>query len=146
MSKYPPLQCSIGWISVLNVEPPATAVLHRLDICTTGVLILATSGDCASRLTRAIADSRSRKVYLARVVGAFPRSGGSGEGGVGGGISNDEAAAAHAKPSVVVCEEDVDGKSARTSFECLSGCYLSEVDPTAVVTCRNGTSRVPLQF
>ena len=85
------------------------SALHRLDICTSGVVIFATDCEAASRAGRAMDSPLSRKVYLARVVGAI------------------------AEGAELECTEDVDGKASRTTFEGLGSCALSEVDPAAAV-------------
>ena len=65
-------------VEVLQAQRPelftagAPHVLHRLDRQVSGVLILPLSGTVAAELGAALEARRLRKVYLARVRGAFP--------------------------------------------------------------------------
>ncbi len=59
----------------LKQGPEKPHLIHRLDKGTSGTLLIATSQDAQSELTRAFAERRVDKFYLAWVVGEFPGGG-----------------------------------------------------------------------
>jgi len=69
-------------------------VVHRLDLETSGVLVFAKGGEANRRLSELFREHDLTRQYLGVVAGAFPE----GE---------------------TVCELEVGGKSARTTFECI---------------------------
>jgi 23S rRNA pseudouridine1911/1915/1917 synthase len=54
-----------------------SGVVHRLDVDTSGVLLLATEAQSWERLRRAFAEHRVEKVYRALVLGRVPQAGGA---------------------------------------------------------------------
>ena len=65
-------------------------ILNRLDICTSGICMLAADTKAGTRVSRDIAERRVQKTYLARVEGVFP--------------------------ATASCDKDVDKKAALTHF------------------------------
>ena len=126
------------------------SVVHRLDICTTGVLILATTKKADTLYKQLIARREVRKLYVARVVGRWSL-------GAGACAMADDArprtaatvaaavrAAAARGAFDAACSAPVDRKPAHTSFCCV--CHLPgdpgrRVPATSLVLCRPRTGR-----
>lgn len=113
--------------SRLILRPRArSAVIHRLDRLTSGLLLLGRSPGAAKRFSADIADRSVEKIYVSRVRGEFPE----------GDISCDQPVlpASHV---LGVCVVRADGKSALTTFR-----RLSFNGTTSVVECRPKTGRM----
>lgn len=65
-------------LSILEESLGTSAfIVHRLDRPTSGVLIMAKSSAIAAKLTAAITAGQTKKVYLARVRGLYPKDAGA---------------------------------------------------------------------
>ena len=92
-------------------------LIHRLDVCTTGIMITSTDKKATAEIGTLIAQRKVMKIYLARVSGRFPEG------------------------KIVTCSMKVDGKDAFTSFLGVKEANSCGQDPSSLVIAFPKTGR-----
>ena len=93
------------------------SMIHRLDVCTTGVVLTTTEKKSASYFQSLIQKRGVTKIYIAQVKGFFP------------------------KHTLIKCENKVDGKDSFTQFLCVDAINPSTSTPSSLVICFPKTGR-----
>ena len=92
-------------------------MIHRLDICTTGVVLTTTDKNSASYFQSLIQKRGVTKIYIAQVKGFFPEH------------------------TLIKCESKVDGKDSFTQFLRVDAINSSTSTPSSLVICFPKTGR-----
>ena len=93
------------------------SMIHRLDICTTGVVLTTTDKNSASYFQSLIQKRGVTKIYIAQVKGFFPEH------------------------TLIKCESKVDGKDSFTQFLRVDAINSSTSTPSSLVICFPKTGR-----
>ena len=102
-------------------------VVYRLDMGTSGVLILARNKSAATFFSTQIMNRKTKKTYLARVVGKFPC-----------GVVECDAPIKPIDPKTRIQMVSSDGKPSKTTFESIA---YNTITNTSLVVCKPHTGR-----